>query len=523
MPTSSLVNKEKVRTHNALLLGLWGSMCLLVSSWVLGTIPQVVQLQFQWIMTIRQFLPLTFFMVLLGIFGAILHVIGWARLATSIKNWDTASTKVIRRAAMLWTIPLFFSVPMFSNDVFAYLGQGRLMQAGYDPYNTGISVLGGWRSQGVSEIWSESVTPYGPLFLAIERIILTSTNDNIVLSLIAFKLLAVLGIGLCYYFIPKVAKQNGFNEAKAIWLTIANPLFSFAFMISAHNDSLMMGLLIGGIYFFQDKRHVLGLLFVSASIAIKPITILALPFLGIMWARQINPIPTAGLQIKIWAYTAAIGLIPVVIFGMLIGLYPGWVKAFTTPGQVFNFYAPVSYLSWATGAIELVFGGSGQVGPTIVKGFFSLITILLILRLIFMNSTHRTILQRMTIAFAVTVAFSPVVYGWYILWVVLLFAISVEHNDKYVLPLIYLSVFYSIAPFAEPMDVSVIVDGLGIIRITAIVAMILSCYWLIIKNESMQRLYRFERAQSRALEYTNRFEETKLPNPLSSAKVVRYD
>ncbi|MFT4147392.1 MAG: polyprenol phosphomannose-dependent alpha 1,6 mannosyltransferase MptB [Micrococcaceae bacterium] len=505
--------EERQRTHRALILGFWGSLCLLIASWALGKIPQAVNTDFPWIMHIRQSLNLTFLFVLLAVFGAVLHVIAWAKLATSMKKWNDSSLTVVKQAALCWTLPLFFSFPMFSDDVFAYFAQGRLMYNGLDPYTTGISALPNWRAQGVSEMWTESPTPYGPLFLLIELIVVILSHNNVAFGVIGFKIAALVGILLCYVYIPKVAKQNGINPAKATWLTIANPLFSFAFMISAHNDALMMGLLVAGIYYVLDKKFVLGIIIVSASIAIKPIALLSLPFLGLIWARHYNPYPNSWFQIKTWIVTALLGFVPVIVLGLIIGVPPGWVQAFTTPGQTFSFYAPVSYLVYASSFI------AGSSGATVVKAVFAFLTVCIILRLIFMDGTPRSILQRCTLAFAVTVALSPVIYGWYVLWVIILFAISFEHNDKYTLPLIYLSVLYTMAPFAEPMDVSVLVDGLGLVRLLAIACMFGSCYWLIFKDKSMKLLYQFERQNTQQLKHQLKYETPRLQNPLVNAQL----
>ena len=69
-----------------------------------------------------------------------------------------------------------FSVPLFSRDVYAYIGQGRLMVEGFNPYENGISALSNYFQLGADKMWTEAPVPYGQLFLWIEQFVVWSTN-----------------------------------------------------------------------------------------------------------------------------------------------------------------------------------------------------------------------------------------------------------------------------------------------------------------------------------------------------------
>ena len=77
---------------------------------------------------------------------------------------------------MAWGLPLMFSVPLFSRDVYAYIGQGRLMVEGFNPYENGISALSNYFQLGADKMWTEAPVPYGQLFLWIEQFVVWSTN-----------------------------------------------------------------------------------------------------------------------------------------------------------------------------------------------------------------------------------------------------------------------------------------------------------------------------------------------------------
>ena len=115
------------------------------------------------------------------------------------------------------------SPPLFSRDVYSYFGQGRLLLEGYDPYTTGVSVLPGWFTFGADPM-GETPTPYGPFFLLLSRGVAAFSGSQAYLGALMFRLIAVLGLLLMLWAVPKPAQQHGINPAKAVWLTVLNPL-----------------------------------------------------------------------------------------------------------------------------------------------------------------------------------------------------------------------------------------------------------------------------------------------------------
>jgi len=57
----------------------------------------------------------------------------------------------------------------------------------------------------------------------------------------------------------KLAELHGVNPHRALWLTAANPLFLTNFIASVHNDSLMIGLALAGLYYCATRRVILGI------------------------------------------------------------------------------------------------------------------------------------------------------------------------------------------------------------------------------------------------------------------------
>ena len=96
------------------------------------------------------------------------------------------------------------------------------------------------------------------------------------LAILLFRLVAVAGVVLIMVLVPRLARMLGTDAARAQWITAANPLFIISFVASGHNDSLMVGLALAGVWCAATGRGLLGVLLVTASVGIKPITLVCL-------------------------------------------------------------------------------------------------------------------------------------------------------------------------------------------------------------------------------------------------------
>ena len=172
----------------------------------------------------------------------------WLRLGKVLRPFGPGALRIVNVATALWTVPMLACLPIFSRDIFAYIGQGRLMLAGRDPYEDGISTLSNWFQLGADTTWAETETPYGPVFLWIEQLVMAVTGpDDPDAAIFLFRLAAVAGVVLVMVYVPRLAGLLGTNGARAQWITVANPLFLISFVASGHNDALMVGLALAGV------------------------------------------------------------------------------------------------------------------------------------------------------------------------------------------------------------------------------------------------------------------------------------
>lgn len=409
-----------------LIQGTIGSIMILLGSYAIGWLANASPLnRYPLLIAIRT----EYFGVVAGTvvltLGCWILFRAWLRLGQQLAGWADGSLAVVKKAIWAWSIPMLLALPIFSRDVFAYIGQGRLVAAGQDPYVDGISTLNNWFQLGADITWAESETPYGPLYLNVEYWVNQLVGTSPDLSVLLFRLVAFAGVILCMIYVPKIAALHKVSGAKAAWISVANPLFLISFVASAHNDSLMIGLALAGTYYAATRRGVLGVVLVAASIGVKPITLVLLPFIGLLWA---GPDAGWGRKFLYWAYTAGLVAIIMAIIGWANGYGFGWLGVMLGTGTGAVVFAPVGALNAVlSGALSTIGLPTDWLLP-LLKLIGRLTSVALVLLLIFKGKQSHLV-QRMALAFSGLVVLSPIIQPWYILWLLPFFAVTGIRDD----------------------------------------------------------------------------------------------
>lgn len=357
----------------------------------------------------------------------------WLRLRHIVVDSSDAAAaglRTVTSAAVIWSAPQLFAVPIFSRDVFAYLNQGRLALTGEDPYTTGVSALENWFQLGTDVGWAEDATPYGPLFLWLAAGVMRVSGDSAELAILLFRLICVVGVILTLIFVPKLAEQLGTDPAGAQWVIAANPLLIISFVSSAHNDALMVGLALAGTWCAvcagktrAGPHWLLGLAAVAllvASIGTKLITLVMLPFIALLWAGA----PCGwSRRFAYWFITAATAGAVLLGIGLIGGYGLGWVTVLAGAGSGATFWAPLAMIAAPFAGVLLLLDYSPDIVFDTVGVIGRLAAIIVVLVLMFRGGEHR-IFQRMMWAFAAVVLLSPLIQPWYLLWILPLFAAS---------------------------------------------------------------------------------------------------
>ncbi len=340
------------------------------------------------------------------------------------------------RTALTWLLPLLVAPPLFSRDVFSYLAQSAMVNRGLDPYVLGpADALGVDHPlvRGIPTIWRDTPAPYGPLFLSLGRPIDWIVGDNVVLGVLLHRALALAGLIMIIWALPRLARRAGVSPVFALWLGAANPLVLFHLVSGAHNEALMVGLLLVGLELALRRPEVGpallgGTALIAAAAQVKVPAALALGFVMAWFARERG----GRLRDLAWA-AAAVGGVAVastVAIGLGTGLGFGWTGALGTPNAVRSWMSVVTDLGLLAGWIGSLFGlGDQSTSVLALTRLVGLTASGMICLLLLWRCWRGRVepLAGLGIGLGAVVLLGPVVHPWYLLWAAIPLAASATH------------------------------------------------------------------------------------------------
>jgi len=187
---------------------------------------------------------------------------------------------------LLW-LPV---APVFSSDVFAYIVHGHVqVELGGNPYLVHSSAVAAspLGAELVSYGWRpvHPATPYGPVLTHLEAAIGWLSGDQVWLSMLLFKLVAVassLAVAVVIWLIlDRVRPQDrDLGTLAYLW----NPAVLVEVAGEGHNDSVMALLILGAALLVLMRRVVAAALSMTAAVLTKYVPLLLVPLLlGHLW------------------------------------------------------------------------------------------------------------------------------------------------------------------------------------------------------------------------------------------------
>ena len=344
----------------------------------------------------------------------------WLAAAQECAGHSVDQARRLGALALVWALPLLLVPVLFSRDVFSYISLSRLGPAGINPYEEGTGALFTAWLDGADAMWHHSPSPYGPLWTVLSSSVFYLTGADPVSALLAFRLLALLGLALMVVFVPRLAERAGGDPGRATWLAVLNPLVLFHISASAHNEALMIGLLVAGLTLAVSNRPIAAVVLIAAAGAIKAPALLALPFVGIAWAGRGASMPT---MVAFWARVAGLAAATLAALTVLSTHGFGWVGNLSAPAKVDTWLSPVTavgrtlglVLEWATPvAADDVLTATRVVGVLVSLGLVGYLAL---------THRQRPVLLGAALAMLALVVLGPVMQPWYLLWVLPLVAV----------------------------------------------------------------------------------------------------
>jgi len=353
--------------------------------------------------------------------GLVLLARVWYGMTRALARRPGAPIKHLWLIFGLWLLPVLVIAPIFSRDVFSYAAQGEMVSRHINPYDYGPYTLGaGPYVNPVDSLWLNAPAPYGPLFLMIDGFFASASFHHMLVTVVLLRLLAVAGVVLIGVSIPSLARSFGKDPGPIFLLAVLNPLVLLTLIGSAHNDAIMLGLLVAGVAVARNRHPVLGIVLCALATAIKAPAGLGVLYLGwewlgpnVPWRQRVRPVLTAGL----------IALAVLALCSAVSGLGWGWVANLETPGTVRSWLAPTTALGLGTSGLFHTLGWqvstSGVLSVARVLGF----AVAGAAGVYLLRASDRIGgLKALAITLLLFVVLGPIVQQWYLTWGLVLLA-----------------------------------------------------------------------------------------------------
>lgn len=402
--------------------GLAGSLLVLLGGLVVSTLPRSTQLlRSEVLVNVRgsevgRMVGLSIVLLGLGLLAA-----AWLSLcryvAVAVGEQQEDALALVRHAVVVWSAPLVVAPPLFSRDGWSYAAQGTMAHLGISPYEHGPAVLHGPVVQAVDPMWLHTVTPYGPLPLVAGDLFADLTGNPWVLA-IGHRMVALAGLVLLAWAVPRLARWTGLNPALASAVALASPLMIANGVGGLHNDLLMVGLMAAALVVAGERGWASAAVIGGCAAAVKApgglvciaVALVSLPVLAPM-----------AVRLKRLVAVGAVALGTLVGLSLFSGLGLGWVGGLTVPASVST---PLS----VTTMVGQGFDGTARVLGTglpdrlfvdLVRqtGTLTALGVAVWVALTWETGRRATAVAAVATVIGTLVVLSPVVHLWYFLWV----------------------------------------------------------------------------------------------------------
>jgi hypothetical protein len=344
--------------------------------------------------------------------GVVVMVYAWWRLGRMFDTDAPPGRSALLSTLATWAAPLVVAPPLFSRDVYSYLAQGVMTGSGIDVYRFGPAVLGGPLAVEVPGAWQHAPAPYGPVFLFTSSSITQVTSVRVVAGILAMRLLALLAVGVIVVLLPRLARACGTDPDRAIWLAVLNPLVMLHLVSGAHNDALMLALLVAGLALAVSGRPGLGAVLVTLGALVKAPAVLGLPAVAALWSQLLigrSRVVRAALA------TGTVAAATVVIVNALTGTGFGWVAALSTSASAHS-WSVTSVLGRLTQLLMQSYNLGDAALATSLWRMAGMIAVGVVAVVLWLYRVRSGEIYALGLALTALAVLGPSIRPWYLLW-----------------------------------------------------------------------------------------------------------
>jgi alpha-1,6-mannosyltransferase len=195
---------------------------------------------------------------------------------------DTARERTVSRWAIglvaLLNLIVFAGPILISTDVFSYLAYARMgIVHGINPYTHGpVAIVGDPVFHYVGHNWLRVDTAYGPIYTLLSYPL---GLLGLVGGLWGMKVYALLASAATLTLTWHVARRRGHDRVFALLAVGANPLYVIYGLGGAHNDLIMLALMMAAVAFTLSDRDAAAGAAVVVGALVKATVAVLLPFM----------------------------------------------------------------------------------------------------------------------------------------------------------------------------------------------------------------------------------------------------
>lgn len=374
-----------------------------------------------------------------------------------------------------WITPLVVSPPLFSRDVYAYAAEGKLAAAGISPYAHTLASLG--KSpflEFVDPLWRNTHAPYGPFFLDLAGAVAGVMGHSVVGTVEGLRILAVVGVLLVAISIVPLARSFGRDPSTAFSLAVLNPLVLVYLIGGAHNDALMLGLLVSGVAVARARHPVIGIVLCSLAASIKIPALIGVVYIAWMWAgREAGAARRFGYLVL----GGAIGGACMAVVSIWSGYGWGWLTNVSEPGKVVSWLDPATAAGLAAGhLLHLLGGGQHTHGCVLVARDVGLAAACAVALVMLLRSERLGVSAAIGWSLLAFALLGPIVWPWYETWGIVFLAVAANTFARWVILVLSCVGCFATMPFHVTLTALggvVLGLGLGLLVAALVIFMVL--------------------------------------------------
>ncbi|MEU7843506.1 polyprenol phosphomannose-dependent alpha 1,6 mannosyltransferase MptB [Micromonospora sp. NPDC049114] len=345
--------------------------------------------------------------------------------------------------AGLWVLPMLVAPPLGSRDVYSYACQGWTYAHGVDPYAVPVAAAGCPWVETVAPIWRDTPAPYGPVFVLLAALAVT-LGGGLTGTVVLLRVFAVAGLLLAAYCLPALARAAGVPTRRAAWLALAAPVVGVHLVAGAHNDAVMLGLLLCALLLVIRRPGRPGALLAAGAllglaVTVKATAVVVTPFAAL---AAVHGRHTVRALLRDGGALAGGMLAALLVTSVLSGLGFGWVGGLTRSGDSEQWTSPPTAVGLLVDYAGALVGGDPQAVPVVRAVALLLLAIVVVVLWLRARRASddptldraRVTLHGAGLALAATVVLSPVFYPWYATWPLALLALTATRTTWFVLP-----------------------------------------------------------------------------------------